>query len=96
MDNFREVWHDPSFEADAARIEPNAEQWDEIIRGVEWRLARDPRSGERVGHTNVWAVPIGRSSIVGKKSWNSRSTTGYRFDEQAVTLIAVTETVLDW
>lgn len=94
MDIHRGFWHDPRFEADAARIEPDAKQWDEILRGVEWQLTRDPRSGERVGRTDVWAVPS--RPFVNRREEIVELTVYYRFDDDNVTLIAVTETVLDW
>lgn len=94
MDKLRGLWYEPRFEEEAARIEPDAEQWDDIFRGVEWQLARDPRSGERVGWTDVWAIPT--RPFVNRREEVVYLTFYYRFDDDSVTLLSVTQTVLDW
>lgn len=93
MDSERTIRDDALFDAQAAQIEPNAVQRDEIFEGVEWELARNPRIGERVGHSDVWAVPT--RSFVNRQEEVVYLTIYYRFDDDYVTLIAVTQTVID-
>jgi hypothetical protein len=49
------VW-EPGFEAELRRIEPNPELADEIMSGVEWVLAREPKNGTRLPNSELWYI----------------------------------------
>jgi hypothetical protein len=54
----RNVIYEKQFEDELAAIEPDSERADDLIRGIEWVLQRDPNHGTRV-HSDppVWFVP---------------------------------------
>ncbi len=62
------VWEE-QFEEEMRSIEPNERRADDLIRGVEWVLAREATTGTNIPNTRVWYitcrdVPKGRSLIV--------------------------------
>ncbi len=49
------VWQE-RFSSELAKIEPNPVLADDLIRGVEWVLARDPKKGLNIEGTSVWYI----------------------------------------
>jgi len=85
----RTVRYDPQFEQDATAIEPYAQQFDAIIVGLEWYVARDPEAGKPIGNTGIWARTT--------KPYSNRReeivslTVYYTFDDMSVTMLSVIE-----
>ncbi len=71
---------------------PNFEQSDSIIMGVEWVVARDPRQGEQVGHTDVWAMPT--RPFANRQERIVQLVLYYRFNDEMVMMLAVIEQIL--
>ena len=94
MDNSRSIRYEERFEREAAAVEPNAVQRDEIFQGVEWDLARDPSIGERVGYTDVWAITT--RPFVNRQEQVVELVIYYRFTDDMVTMLSVIQVVLDW
>lgn len=54
----RNVIYEKQFTAELAAIEPDSERADDLIRGIEWVLQREPTYGTRVNSDPpVWFVP---------------------------------------
>lgn len=89
----RTIVYEPSFEADAQRLEPSTAQFDSIIEGVIWMLSHSPESGQRIGQTQIWAIPIRR--FRNRREELVDWVIYYEFDDEMVKLIAVLENVYD-
>ena len=85
----RTVREEPEFGADLwtifRSVAPNPQLLDEMLNGIVFALARDPRIGARIMSTTIWAIPVdlppvGRSILI-----------YYEFDEDRVLLRGATE-----
>lgn len=55
----RSVYYEERFDAELLAVCSDFERADELIRGIEWVLCRDPEFGERVSDDcNVWAIAL--------------------------------------
>jgi hypothetical protein len=77
----RTVREEPEFAADLRTIfrdvVPNPQLLDEMLDGVVFALARDPRIGAQIMSTNIWAIPadlppIGRSILIYYEFYENR------------------------
>jgi hypothetical protein len=85
----RTVRYDPQFERDAAAIEPYSPQFDAIIVGIEWVVARDPGGGKPIGNTGIWARTTRPFS--NRREEIVSLTVYYTFDDVFVTMLSVIE-----
>jgi hypothetical protein len=53
----RNVSYEDDFDEELRRLFPEFERADDFIRGVEEKLARNPRFGTQLQGTPVWFVP---------------------------------------
>jgi hypothetical protein len=44
------------FTTELKRLEPNEKRADDLIFGIDWVLARDPKSGVSIPSTQVWYI----------------------------------------
>jgi hypothetical protein len=49
------VW-EPGFAAQLRLVEPDPILADDLMLGVDWALARDPRVGGNISRTDVWYI----------------------------------------
>ena len=86
----RTVREEPEFAADLRTIFRgvvlNPQLLDEMLNGVVFALARDPRIGARIMSTNIWAIPVdmppvGKSVLI-----------YYEFNDDRVLLRGATDT----
>jgi hypothetical protein len=49
------VW-EHRFSAELKRIEPDPKRADDLVAGIDWVLARDPKAGVSVPGTQVWYI----------------------------------------
>lgn len=56
-------------------------------------LARDPRQGDRVGHTDTWGITT--RPFVNRQEQVVELVVYYRFDEEYVTVLAVRQAIVD-
>jgi hypothetical protein len=83
----RSVFCEERFEHELEDLFPNAVAADEFVRGVEWVLVRDPRSGTQVSDS-VWFVPA--SYYWGQSNgWLNTLVIYYTFDDRNVTLLSI-------
>lgn len=55
----RSVYYEDRFDAELLALCSDFERADELIRGIEWVLCRDPRFGDSVsGDSDVWAIAL--------------------------------------
>ena len=85
----RTVREEPEFAADLRTIFrgviPNPQLLDEMLNGVVFALARDPRIGARIMSTNIWAIPVDLPPV------GKALLIYYEFDEDRVLLRGATE-----
>lgn len=80
----REIIESTRFQRHRDELMPDIRQWDEIFRGVDWALQRDPGGvGQQTDVPGVLAIPImlpaGEPDLV----------VYYAFNDDAVTLMDV-------
>ena len=85
----RTVREEPEFGTDLRTIfrglVPNPQLLDEMLDGVVFALARDPRIGARIMGTNIWAIPVDLPPV------GTSLLIFYEFDEDRVLLRGATQ-----
>ena len=82
------VWED-RFSTELKRIEADAKRADDLICGIDWVLARDPKSGINIPNTQVW-------HIVSRDIPKSRHLViFYTFSDEKVFFLSVTQSPIE-
>lgn len=82
---YREIIKERRFERELRAIEANPHRADELLEGVEFTLARDPREGVQLApQCPVWFMPVGRDNTSGIAVF-------YTFDNNRVILLSITQ-----
>lgn len=89
MDYFhaRTVVQSASFSASMVSINETYKRADEVLRGIEWTLARNPRLGTQVAD-HTWTIPL-------LDIFSTAYEIVYTFDDSFVHLLAIRCTRID-